>query len=370
MPPTESPQVLISVLLVVRNEAGCVAECIESVLDQTFPAEDYELIVVDGMSTDGTRERIREIQDRYPDRSIRVLDNPRGILSTGWNIGILAAQGRYVIRPDAHARIARGFLAENWRAMQAHPECAAVGGVIETIGRGVVGGTIAAALSSRFGVGGSRFRIGGRAGPADTAVFGLYRREVLLAAGGFDESLRRNQDVACHSRIKSAGGTFFFDPAIQSTYYCRATIPAVARQMYLNGHWLPLLSKHRISRCFSLRYFVPLVFVLVLLSLAMTGLVYPLAHWTLVGLLGLYFIAAAGASVRTSLSARQRILFPIVTFVMHISYGLGWLTGLLRLPFYRPASTRLSGLCQTGILPSEAVRSMNSAYRGDSTARS
>jgi glycosyltransferase involved in cell wall biosynthesis len=330
----------VSVLVVVRNEADCIDECLRSILAQYLPAERYEVIVVDGMSGDGTREAVEAVIRDHPERRIRLLDNPKRILASGWNIGLRAAEGPYVIRVDTHAALPADFLRTNLRVMAKQPDAAAVGGVLRTRGRGLLGEVIAAALSSRFGVGGSTFRVGGRAGEADTAVFALYRRQVLLEAGGFDESLKRNQDLLCHARIRAAGGRFYFDPAIRSTYYCRRRLGALARQMYGNGHWLALLLWHRRRGAFSTRHLVPLVFLAALLTLGLLAVWFAAARWALLGLAAVYLAAALWAAARTTLSLGRRLVFPLVTLVMHLSYGAGWLTGLLRLAFYRPGARR------------------------------
>ena len=330
--------IVISFLLVIRNECGYVRECIQNILDQTLDKTAYEIIVVDGMSTDGSRKIIKEIIGSNPKSSVALLDNPKLLLASVWNVGVHAARGEFVIRIDAHAGIPNDFLEQNLRVLREHPQATAVGGVIQTIGRGFWGQAIAAALSCPFGVGGSRFRIGGSPCQTDTAVFALYRRETLLKIGGFDERLRRNQDVACHSRIKAQGGTFYFDPAIKSTYFCRTSIPSLAKQMYLNGHWLPLLSKHDIGKVFALRYFVPMSFVISLLGLATLSVWFGWAGWLLMAMMAVYFAAAMKFAFvpRPHLHIAQKAVLPLIFLTMHLAYGSGWLTGLLRLPFYRP----------------------------------
>lgn len=346
MTDADSSSLVISVLLVVRNEAGCVVECAESILNQTFPAGQYELIIVDGMSTDGTRERIQELLARYPDRAIRFLDNPRLILSAGWNIGIRAARAPYVIRPDAHAAVPHDFLERNLAVMQQHPEAWAVGGVIRTVGKGFWGEAIAGALSSRMGVGGSTFRVGGKPGPADTVVFALYRRECLLKIGGFDETIPLNQDNVCHARLRANGGILFFDPSIESTYYCRDSLRALWRQMFRRSFWLMRMVKHQSRKSFQPRYLVPLAFVLCVLGLLLGGLIWPPLAVAGLAVLLLHALAGWASAMPMNVSPLQKAVMPLVFLTIHGAYGVGSLFGVLSLPFYRPAQAN-------GTTPSE-----------------
>ncbi len=327
-------------MLVVRNEREHVECCLTSMLGQTLAPELYEIIVVDGLSGDGSRNVVEQVIAANPNRAIRLLDNPGLILSCGWNIGIRAARGQYVIRPDAHGEVPPDFLEKSLEVMQAHPEAAAVGGVLDTVGQGWWGEVIAALLSSRVGVGGSSFRVGGRPGPCETVVFGLYKRQDLLEIGGFDEGLALNQDNVCHARLRAAGKVLFFDPGIRSTYICRGSLTKLWRQMFRRAQWLVLMFKHQRSSNFSPRYFVPLAFVLTILALLVGG------GWArglsalLAGLLGLYALVGLAVAAGRRLRPAQVLAFPLAMFVLHFSYGLGEIVGCLRLPFYRPDAAR------------------------------
>jgi GT2 family glycosyltransferase len=338
--PSQPPRdegLALSALLVVRNEEAHARACAGSLLDQEgIRPDEYELIVVDGMSTDGTRQAMERLATEHAGR-VRVLDNPRLLLASGWNIAIAAARAPLVVRLDAHARPAGDFLAKSLLALREHPDFVAAGGVMRTVGEGFWGKVISAALSSRFGVGGSTFRVGGRPGEADTAVFALYRRQALLDVGGFDETLKRNQDLVCHARLKSAGGRFYFDPAIRSTYYCRTSLGTLAKQMYRNGHWLPLTFKHHVGKTLSVRHLLPLFFTSGILGSLIAGIAWPWALLPLAAVLVAHQACAVVAARSTDLPARGKALFPLTVFVMHFCYGMGWLTGLARLPFYHPS---------------------------------
>ena len=308
----------ITVLLVVRNEVRHIERCLRAVLDQTLPADQYEVLIIDGMSTDGTRDTIARLIRENPDRSIRLLDNPGRILATGWNIGLNNGRGTYVVRPEGHGLIPPEFLEVSLRVMEGHPEAAAVGGRWETVGEGLWGSVIAAALSSRFGVGGSRFRVGGGAGPCDTVPTGFYRRQSLLDVGGFDEDLGRNQDITCHAKLKAGGAVLYFDPSIESTYFCRSSLGALARQMFHTAFWLLPVFRRGARHAFSIRYVVPGAFVITLVSLGLAGVRWRMAWIALVAIIGVYLLAGLVAAMRTTLPFGRRFMVPVAFFVAHV----------------------------------------------------
>jgi len=336
---TQAP--LISFLLVTRNERQHIVPCLTAMLDQTLDPTRYEIIVVDSLRTDGTRELIQDIIAARPDREIRFLDNPRRILSSGWNIGIRAARGQYVIRPDAHAEVPRDFLERNLTAKADHSEAAVVGGVLETVGSGLWAETIAALRSSRLGAGNARFRVGGEPGPVRAVVYGLYERRVLLEVGGFDEGLPANQDNVCHARLRAAHKILYFDPRIRSRYHPRTTLAALWKQMYRRSKWLVLMLKHHAKGGLAPRYLVPLLALLLACLLLIAGWHVPLLWVKLGVLVGLYFLLGLVTAVRAKLRPAQVLAFPLAMLVLHASYALGTTIGCLKYPFYRPDPSRM-----------------------------
>lgn len=323
-------------MVVVRNERGHVEKCLRTMLNQTIDKESYEILVIDSMSTDGTREVVERIIAEHPDRSIRLLENPGRILSCGWNLGIRAARGRYVARLDAHSDVPADFLERNLAVAKTQSGAGAVGGGVETIGDGFWGGVIAGLLSSKIGVGGSTFRVGGRAGPVDALAFGMYNRAALIDVGGLDEGLVVNQDNILHARLRAANRVLYFDPSIRSVYRCRDSLGALWRQMFRRGQWLILMLKHQREQAFLIRYYVPMGFVLSILLLAAAGVWYSPAWWVLGGLLGVYVMTGLAATASMRMKPMQIAAFPIAMFTLHFAYGLGELVGVARLPFHKP----------------------------------
>jgi glycosyltransferase involved in cell wall biosynthesis len=329
-------------MVVVRNEERHLERCLRTMLDQTLDPARYEIIVVDSMSTDRSRDIVRRFIDENPGRRIRLIDNPGIILSCGWNNGIRAARGEYVIRPDAHGEVPPDFLEKSLKVMQAHPEAACVGGVIQTRGHGFWGEVIARVLSSPFGVGNSDFRVGTEPGPGNP-VFALYKRQVLLDIGGFDERIPLNQDNLCHARLRAAGHLLYLDPEIRSTYYCRASLGALARAMIRRAKWVILMVRHTQDRVLQLRYLVPLAFLLTLIATGVGGFFFWPLWLGFAIVLAAYLAGAYAYAIRMPLGFWQRVAVPAATLTTHLSYGLGSLIGLCTLPFYRPRSYRPAG---------------------------
>lgn len=317
----------VSVIMPVRNEAAYIERSLGSVLAQDYPAGCLEILVVDGMSDDGTREMVRAQQATQP--HIRLLDNPARIVPPGLNLGIRQARGEIIVRVDGHCEIAPDYVSRCVRHLL-EDEVDAVGGPIETIGETAEAEAIALAMSSWFGVGGSAFRtIDDRAMLVETVAFPAYRRETLERLGPFDEELVRNQDDEYNYRLLKHGGKILLSPDIRSRYYSRSSLPKLWRQYYQYGFWkVRVMQKH--PRQMRRRQFVPGLFVAALAGSTALGFLWrPL--WVLAAFfIALYAFANIVAAVTVTSrrgrghTARLLLIHPII----HFSYGLGFLAGL------------------------------------------
>lgn len=318
----------VSALLVTRNEKDYIKMSLMSLINQTYPKDKYEIIIIDGGSTDGTLDTIKELQDTYNNGSfsIRVVSNPKKILATGWNIGIQAASGEYVVRIDAHSTAEPDFIEKSVETIL-RVDAVCVGGKLISKSLNGEDNVISHVLSSPFGVGNSSFRVSEEEGYADTAVYGLYKKVVFEKAGYFDEKMVRNQDIEMHSRIKKEGGKFYFNPAIRSTYYTRNTVKKMLKQAYGNGQWNMVLLK-RGSGALSLRHMVPFAFVLSIIGAIALGFLHPI-FW-LLGIcvillhlgLGIYF------ATKKSKKISQILAMPFLFISLHVAYGVGYIRGL------------------------------------------
>ena len=227
---------MLSVICPIYNEEKYIAKCIESILAQDYPKDDIEVIFVDGRSTDNTREIVAKYIEEYP--FIKLIDNDRKIVPTALNIGIRNSIGDIIIRIDAHAIFPINYFSEltkNLELLNAEN----VGGICRTlpINKSNVCESIAAVLSSRFGMGNSYFRIGAsQIKQVDTVPFGCFRRELFNKIGYFDEELIRNQDDEFNGRIINNGGKIYLLPHIIIDYYARDTIGKVYKMFYLLIH--------------------------------------------------------------------------------------------------------------------------------------
>lgn len=315
----------ISVIMPVRNEGPFMAAALRSVLTQDYPADLVEVLVVDGCSTDRTRDVVREAAD---DR-VRILDNPAGIVPTALNIGLAAATGAVIVRVDGHCTLPDGYL-RACVGLLATTGADCVGGVIVTQGRTTVARAIATAQSSPFGVGNAAFRTGRAApGPVDTLAFGAYRREVFDRLGGFDEELVRNQDDEFNLRVTRSGGTIWLDPSLRSTYASRATLAGLWRQYRGYGMYkVRVAQKH--GRVPSARSVVPALFVLAVVGGAVVSLV-TRDRRALLAVVVPYAAANAALSVAAGRDDPPTMpIVPVAFACLHVAYGVGTLTGLWR----------------------------------------
>ncbi|MBP9500971.1 MAG: glycosyltransferase family 2 protein [Candidatus Promineofilum sp.] len=329
---------LVSVIMPVRDEAAYIEHSLGSVLTQDYPVDRLEILVVDGMSIDGTREYVTATQATRP--NLRLLDNPQGIVSPGLNIGIAEARGDIIVRVDGHCEIAPDYVRRCVEHLLAD-DAEAVGGPIETIGETDEAQAIALAMSSWFGVGGSAFRtINDRPMLVETVAFPAYRRVTLERLGPFDEQLVRNQDDEYNYRLLKSGGRILLSPDIRSRYYSRGSLRKLWRQYYQYGFWkVRVMQKH--PRQMRWRQFVPPAFVASMIGSSIMGLF--LRPFRLLGALiaGLYLAANLLASLSLGREygrgyiPRLLIIHPI----LHLSYGLGFLAGLFNFSRLRRPET-------------------------------
>lgn len=319
----------VSIILPVRNEAKFIANSLSAVLNQDYPSDHLEIIVADGMSTDGTRELIESLQEKHS--NVRLIDNPGQIVPTGLNAAIAAATGKIIVRVDGHCSIAPDYVRNNVQHLL-NDGVDGVGGPLMTVGETTLASAIAEAMSFPFGVGNSAFRtVTDRTMLTDTVAFPTYTRAIVERAGRFDEELIRNQDDEYNYRLRELGAKILLASDVKSTYYSRSSLRSLWSQYFQYGYWkVRVMQKHPWQM--RLRHFIP---ILLVFWLVISLLVLPLsAGGRLVGLamLGTYVVADLISSI---LIARRKgwKLFPrlLVIFpTLHLSYGLGFLVGLLK----------------------------------------
>lgn len=318
----------VTIIVPERNEQRHIACCLESLVTQDYGRDNFEVIVVDGASTDKSCEIIGAYQCQYT--NITLLHNPKRIVPISLNMGLRQAKGAIIIRVDGHAIIAPNYLTQCVHVMKAtNAEC--VGGPITSINESREGRSIALAMSSTFGVGNSRFRVSHVAGYVDTLAFGAYNRSVFEQIGMFDEALVRCQDDEFNYRLIKNGGKIYMTPDISSQYFSRTDLQQLWRQYYQYGMWkIRVLQKH--PSVMQPRQFVPPLFAFTLLCLSVWSMFVPLARWALAGVLALYGTVAFTSALYTwRKSADCSLPILLVSFpTLHLSYGSGFLYGLVK----------------------------------------
>ncbi|HEX7961653.1 MAG TPA: glycosyltransferase family 2 protein [Terriglobales bacterium] len=338
----------ISVIVPMRNEAKTISQCLRSLLSQTILPSEYEVIVVDGMSEDGSTAIVRELQAEA--LNLMLLKNPARIMPAGMNIGLRHARSPVVMVAGAHTTYPSHYLGTCLKILR-KTGADVVGGPLLTAARDrrFASAMIAAILSSRFGVGNAAFRTGLKEGWVDTVPYGAYRKEVFDRCGMYDEDLVRAQDAELHARICHTGRRIYQTPELVTDYYPISNFQAFWRKAFTDGQWQSLAVVKN-PQSFALRRFAPAGMVLLLAGSGLLTIFFPGTRWLIAGSMLLYLATGLYFSSRQfgGPELLTRILLPFFAFPFHLCYGLGTLVGLwqgLRKPA-RAKSTRATGPLQ------------------------
>jgi GT2 family glycosyltransferase len=291
---------------------------VNSILSQNFSGA-IEVILAVGPSQDETMKIARSLEARDP--RVVVVENPTGKTAAGLNLAIAAAQYSIIVRVDGHSQIPINYCETAFQILN-ETGAVNVGGIMAAEGISLFERAVARAMRSPLGVGASRFHTGGGAGESDTVYLGCFRKEALLAIGGFDERFTRAQDWELNFRLRESGGVVYFDPRLKVTYRPRSTVKALAKQYFEYGRWRRIVSR-RHKGSINLRYLAPPFTVLATtLSLIAGGLLGPIFFIPAL----VYLVFILGASTVIGESMGEILCLPIVLLTMHISWGLGFLT--------------------------------------------
>jgi len=319
----------VSYVMPVLNEVHHLEHAVAAALAQDYPGR-QEVVLALGPSRDGTLELGHRLAAADP--RVVVVDNPRTDIPVGMNLAIRAATGEVLVRVDAHTELPAGYTRRMVAELR-HRDAANVGGVMKAEGRTPLQRAVARAYNSPLGLGGGVYHGGDEAGPAESAYLGVFRRDVLEEVGLYDETLRRGEDYELNQRIIAAGHLVWFVPTVEVTYWPRQSWSALARQMWATGTWRGEMVRR--ARRSGLRYLAPPTLVLGLgaSAVAVVGiaaggppalgvvLVVPVAY---AGFLGYAAARALGGQ-----SLGDRALDVGVLATMHLSWGSGFLKGLL-----------------------------------------
>lgn len=326
----------VSIIVPCRNEERFISACLESIIDNSYPKDKLEVLIVDGKSEDKTREIVKNYTDRYP--FIKLLENPKKITPAALNIGIKNSRGEIVIKMDAHSLYERDYILKCVSSLQEWEKEGArnVGGVLKTIPskNTLAAKAITIVLSHPFGAGSSYFRTGTKEPrEVDTVFGGCYKREVFDKIGLFDERLIRGQDIEFNKRLKKDGGKILLVPEITAYYYPQSNFFGFLKHNFSDGIWTTFPLKFGV-KIFSFRHLVPLMFVFSLIILALLSFFFSAFFKLFLLILVFYFSASFYFSFKISLregDLRYLFLMPIIFSSRHFSYGLGSIFGLTKL---------------------------------------
>jgi succinoglycan biosynthesis protein ExoA len=312
-----SPLPAISVILPVLNEESHLQSAVHSILSQDYQGA-IEVILAVGPSHDRTLEIAQEMSCK--DSRVVLVDSPSGRTAAGLNLALNKSQSPVVVRVDGHAQIPEDYLRLVVEILNS-TGAVNVGGVMAAVGTTPFERAVAGAMRSPLGVGASRFHTGGEAGEVDTVYLGAFRREALLAIGGFDERFTRAQDWELNFRLRENGGLVYFDPRLHVTYRPRSTVRALAKQYFEYGRWRRVVSR-RHSGTINYRYLAP-PFALVGFSLSLiAGIFLPILFTPA----AIYLLFVVLASIKIATSIREYLLLLAVIPTMHFAWGAGFIS--------------------------------------------
>ncbi len=320
----------ISVIIPMKNEEEYIGRCLQSVLDQDYPEELIEVIVVDGGSNDSSLEIVKKLAEEHP--NIELMGGPGVNCPAAMNIGIKSAAGELISKIDAHGYVASDFLRMSIEYLTEDEEIKCVGGPIRPVPETSIAEANAGARSSVFGVGKSGYSMNKKPQFVYTVQCGTYERSVFGEIGLFDESLQFGEDEEVNWRIRKRGYKIFATPDIRFFYVPRNSFGKLFRQYYNYGvARVKVIQRH--PDFFRIKHIIPTVFIVTLFA---TGILGICSHFFLrlfVGSAIAYLIVslAFSAVISSKRSWKYLGLLPISFAALHFGYGIGFARGIVGL---------------------------------------
>lgn len=309
---------IVTIIIPCRNEVNFINKCLSSVYRFDFKKKDFEVLIIDGMSLDGTREILEKWKRKK--YYLKIFDNPEKIVPTALNIGIKEANGIWIIRLDAHSIYPRSYLKQ---CIETAKKTGAenVGGVVLTLpsNKSYEAYLVQSLTTHRFGVGNADFRLECNAGYVDTVPYGCYCKEVFKKIGFFDERLARNQDFEFNRRLIKAGGKIYRDPKIKIQYFNQAHLKGLFKQAVLTGQWNPWMW-YIAPYSFAYRHAIPGIFVFSIILLIIFSIWAPRGMILLLFIVSTYFLLAIKTSVDQSQRHRLAVISCIAFSIFNISF--------------------------------------------------
>ena len=321
---------LVSVVVGLLNEEKFLPRLIEDFKKQTYNHNEIELIFIDGISKDNSREILEDFKNSNHDfYDVVLLKNPKVILSAGMNVGIKAARGECILKVDCHSHITDNFIENNVKIIEEGEDVC--GGprpnIIENADN--FSKTLLLVEENMFGSGIADYRKKTTKKYVSSVFQGMYKKSIFDKIGLLDEKVGRVEDNELHYRIRKNGYKIRYSNDILSYQYTRPTLKRMLKQKYSNGYWIGKVS-HVYPKAFSIFHFVPLAFVLaIIFSLCMI----PITSIFIILLSSVYFLFTILITIMTIINNKFNVtilLMPIILFLIHVYYGVGTLVGLIR----------------------------------------
>ncbi len=310
----------VSILLPVRNEGKYISKTVKSLFEQDYPHEMLEIVIADGNSDDNTKDELKKLKKQY--KSIKVVDNPGLTMPKGFNLAFSNSTSEFIIMFGGHSVIPKNYISQSINNIEKNnADCS--GGVLNTIGEGFWGNIIASTTSSIFGVGNVSFRVKNiKSGYVNSVPYGCYKRTVFEKLGLLDEELIRNQDDEFNFRIIQDGMRIWQDSSLVIDYYSRSSLNKLFKQYFEYGLFkVRVIQKRR--QIISLRHLIPSLFLIALFVPSFSFYIFII-----------YFIASLFFSIKIGkINILKWIPCQISFFIIHLSYGAGFLYGIIKFIF-------------------------------------
>jgi len=314
----------VGVIMPILNEERYLEEAVAAVLGQDYPGA-IELVLALGPSHDRTDEIARRIAAH--ETRVRVVANPSGRTPDALNAALTVGRSEIVVRVDGHGVLDRDYVRTACELLQ-ETGAANVGGLMDAEGVTAFERAVAAAMTSRLGVGSAAFHTGGEPGAVDTVYLGVFRREWLDRLGGYDPRFVRAQDWELNLRIRQAGGVVWFSPSLRVAYRPRSSLAALARQYRDYGRWRRVVARTH-SGTINARYLAPPTVLVAVTAGVVLGFVWPAAWIAPVGYLAATTVG--GLTLSGDLTVHERLMLPVILPTMHLCWGWGFLTSRVRI---------------------------------------
>ena len=333
----------VSVIIPTRNEEEYIENCLKSLLNcRSIDSDSFnvQFIIVDGMSTDNTLEIVKE---KFKNLNIKICKNPNLYQSYAMNIGIENSkyknENSIIIRADAHSIYPEDYIFQCWKATF-NSEGGNAGSIQRAVGTNFFTNVVADVMNSGYAMGGVNYRKikydplnSNQYIETDTVYLGCWRTIDLLEFRGFNEEFQINEDYELNIRFRKNGRKVVLITNLIVDYFVRSSLLGLIKQFFRYGLWkTKTLSVHPES--LKLRQLVPVLFVLFLLSVLISNLIIPTSFLATInyffGLISIFWLLFILLIWSKSSSVFSILLIPLIVLSMHISWGLGFLYGLLR----------------------------------------